>query len=133
MTTVTRTSTPYVIWSGDHAAIIEVPKGFTSEGYGALQRFFAQRFNGLNKYADMEKLWSHCQHAGVFYSEELASSQGAAFQVYQFPTTPISAVADCCKHIRRSFDVVSLRVLKFIHMHDIQAEVDHIAEAHTEA
>ncbi len=122
---------PYLIFSGQHAAVIEMPRRASAEAYGDLQKWFSSKVGGADKHAEMRSLWSHCNHRGVFWHDELAGPDGASFEVFQLPTTTISAVADCCKHIRRSFDVVSLRVLKFKTMHDIQQDVERIVAGHS--
>ena len=118
---------PYLIFAGHHAAIVNVPPDLSSDGYGALQQWFAKHTKSRDEYAVMRHLWSHNQINGVWYHEELAGPDGAAFEVFQLPDTPPESLEFAVSKIRRDFDVVSLRVKRFEKLHDIQADVDRIA------
>ena len=118
---------PYLIFAGHHCAIVNVPRDLSSDGYGALQDWFAKHTKSRDEYAVMRHLWSHSQISGVWYHEELAGPDGAAFEVFQLPDTPPESLEFAVSKIRRDFDVVSLRVKRFQTLHDIQADVDRIA------
>ena len=117
---------PYLIFAGHHAAIVNVPRDLSSDGYGELQEWFAKHTRG-DSYSSMRKLCSHSQISGVWYHDELAGPDGAAFEVFQLPDTPPESLEFAVSKIRRDFDVVSLRVKRFQTLHDIQADVDRIA------
>lgn len=117
----------YLIFAGKHAAIIDVPRSMSSDGYGELQKWFSSKTHAGREYADMRSLWSYHQINGVWYHEELAGAAGASFEVFHLPDNTQESI-DAAKHyIRRSFDVVYLRVRKFDTMHDIQEDVNRIA------
>ena len=121
---------PYVIFSGDHAAVIEVPRDMSADAYGELQEWFCTLVKSKQKYSCMRKLWAHCNIGGVWYHDELAGPDGASFEVFAFPETPKKAISAATTHILRRFDVVSLRTRHFVHIHDIQNDVDRIAASH---
>lgn len=120
---------PYLIFTDHHAALINVPRNLSSDGYGDLQEWFAKHVKSRNKFASTRKLWSHCQINGVWYHEELAGPDGASFEVFQLPETQQEHVEYAVSKIRRDFDVVSLRILRFRTLHSIQDDVDRIAKA----
>lgn len=117
----------FIIFAGKHAAIIDVPSELSSDGYGILQQWFAKHVKSRHEFAVMRSLWSHANINGVWYNEELAGPDGASFEVFALPDITEETVMSAVRKIRRDFDVVSLRVVKFETMHDIQAEVDRIA------
>lgn len=117
----------FIIFAGKHAAIINVPSGFSADAYGNLQMWFAKHVKSRHEFAVMRSLWSNAQINGVWYNEELAGPDGASFEVFAPPDVTEEMVMSAVRKIRRDFDVVSLRVVKFEEMHDIQADVDRIA------
>lgn len=113
----------YLIFAGHHAAVIDVPRGLSSEGYGVLQDWFAKRTRS-DSFSSMRQLRS--QEHDVWYHDELAGPNGASFELYKFPDTPIENVEQAESAIRRKFDVVRLSVRYFKKLHDLQAEVDEL-------
>lgn len=124
--TKTQSAIPYLIFCGHHCAIINVPRDLSSDGYGQLMEWFAKHTRGYS-YSSMRKLHPANHSHGVWYTEELAGPDGAAFELFQLPTTPAHHVDAAERKIRHDSDVVRLRVIRFKTLHDIQADVDRIA------
>lgn len=123
-----RPAIQYLIFTGHHVAIIDVPPELSSDGYGKLQDWFGQTTRGEAYSSSMRRISSHTLIHGVWYHEELAGPDGASFELFHLPDIPDESVQAAKDHIFRSFDVVRLRVIHFKTVHDIQDDVDRIAK-----
>jgi hypothetical protein len=108
---------PYYFFCEGVAAIAEVPRDFSSEQWGQIQRGFealAVRDEHERKWAftHCHKLWPDCAHAGIAWHSELANRDGCSFMVLPMPESTPAQIEACVAHIRRGHDVVRLRVLR---------------------
>lgn len=117
----------YLIFAGHHAAIIDMPLGVSSNGYGKLQDWFAKTTRG-DSYASMRSLDEHERVGEVYYHWELAGPDGASYELFQLPDISAETVQKAEDHIRRTQDVVRLTIRRFKHLHDIQSELASIIE-----
>ena len=107
---------PYYFCCEKVAAIVMIPAGLSSEGWGRVQKACMdiavpvekQRFAHVECY----RLYSDRQHAGVFWDEELANSNGASFLLLPMSDATPEAIKTCKAHIRATQDVVRLRTLR---------------------
>lgn len=107
----------------DVAAVVSVPSRLTSDQWDALLSAFRERAVADEEQRSSVHVWNleidaRRSHAGVFWHEELASSQGSSYLLMPLAECSDEALDACERHIRREGDVVrvqSLRPTQFIH------------------
>ena len=108
----------YLLFSGRTAAIVDIPRDFTSDQYGEIQQRFEKQYGGRNGFASMRRLHDTHQEYGVWYDWGLAGSAGAYFELFRLPENPPGRVAAAAKRIYRERDVVRLKVWTFTKLVD---------------
>lgn len=113
----------YLLFGEKVATIIDIPKGATSEDYAELMtRFEREHCKGRFDFPALRKLHEDQKRFEIYYDWELAGSAGASYEMFVLPGTSESDVESCEDYIRRSFDVVRLRVLRFARLVDFPVE-----------
>jgi hypothetical protein len=105
------------------AAVVSVPSRLTGDQWDVLLSAFRERAVADAEQRRHAHVWnleidSQRSHAGVFWHEELASSQGSSYLLMPLAECSDEALDTCELHIRREGDVVrvqSLRPTQFIH------------------
>jgi hypothetical protein len=103
----------YLLFTGRTAAIVDIPRDFTSDQYGEIQKRFEMLYGGRNGFACMRRLHDTHREYGVWYDWGLAGSAGASFELFRLPENPPGRVAAAAKKIYRERDVVRLKVWTF--------------------
>jgi hypothetical protein len=101
----------YLIYSGDAYSTIDVPSSL--DDFSELARRFADLAGSADRYARMHRLWDFCHAFGVYWHEELVSSEGCSFVLLATPETPEADLQACETMIRKDRDVVWLRIVRF--------------------
>jgi len=105
----------YTETKGGHvtAAIVDVPRRYSSDDYGNLQDEFEKahggRYTGMIRFETQEEF-------GVPYDWGLQGPGGAWFLLLRFPTTTEQELREAKHRIRAKRDVVSMRTL---HVHKL--------------
>jgi len=107
---------PYYFFCEGVAAIVMIPAGLSSDGWGRIQKAFMdlavpvakQRFAHVGCY----RLYRDRQHGGVFWDEELANADGASFLILAMEDSTKESICACQGYIRATQDVVRLRILR---------------------
>lgn len=111
----------FLIASGERhtGAFITIPHGIHSDYYGRVQEDFAKRYGSANE--DFAILHSVDQDNrtsnGVYFSWDLASSEGAHFLLYQTPDVSKEDIAQAKDEIRNTRDalrIATLRIGKYV-------------------
>lgn len=94
---------------------IELPITATLEEYTKIKKDFANVV-GVDEnewpYADMMALWEDQRIGQVFYKENLAGPHGMSFCLLKTPDTSAEEIQNAADELKRSRDVVSLRVIE---------------------
>jgi hypothetical protein len=124
--TTTAQTIPYLMYYHDIdkpgmiGRLCEIDRDATSDDYGRIQQEFeAEATNGSpGKYSYVSMFrWDDFEQFGdIHYNSELAGMDGASFFVFSLPDSDQGAIDRCCDYIRRSFDVVRLKVIKITQM-----------------
>jgi hypothetical protein len=100
-----------------HLAILSIPGAFSTAAWGELQR-------GLEEIAEKDpekRRWGYLyslslypdqRRGAVHWDMELAGASGARYLLMPLPGATAKEIKACQAHIRSSFDVVSLSVLR---------------------
>lgn len=103
----------YLLFAGTTAAIVDIPRNFTSDQYGEIQQRFEKQYGGRNGFACMRRLHDDQREYDVWYDWWLSGSAGASFELFRLPENPPGRVAAAAKKIYRERDVVRLKVWTF--------------------
>jgi hypothetical protein len=103
----------YLMFCGSTATIVEIPPEFTSDQYGELQQRFAEQCGRRGEFASMRRLHDSQRVHGVYFDWWLSGPDGASFELFRMPDTPVDDVKRAAAKIYRDQDVVRMKVLTF--------------------
>ncbi len=110
----------YLIYSGNHYGIIEIPSETTGNQFGQISNWFSEKFNSEDSATfvklDQEKF-------NVWFDWGLSGPDGAWYRLFNLNETKLHELKKCEQHIRQTQDVVKLQVINLKKYHDIQDKV----------
>lgn len=110
-TTAQRLDVYLIHFNGIGALIKLCTRDTTADQFGEMQRRFATDCGARLDFAEMIRLDPQQSAEGVLYDWELAGPDGASYRLIRFATTEDEQIERAKEYLRRSFDVVRLRVL----------------------
>lgn len=114
--------TCYLFCEG-YAAVVSIPEHLSTDQWDALITAFRERAVPDAEEHRFAHVWvmemnERRSHAGVFWDEELANSQGSSYVLMALADSTDEALSACENHIKKEGDVVRIQTLRpqhFIH------------------
>ena len=110
-------STPHYYFCEGVAAVVAMPVGLSSEGWGRIHKSFmalaaATLSPEVLRFACVEcyRIYPSRQHGGVYWDEELCGG-GAAYLILRMRENSDQEIEACTKHLRDTQDAVRIRSL----------------------
>lgn len=106
----------YLLHSRGYGALVNVPRGLSSEAWGNMQDFFCQcaRVPRIVKggAVDCYHLYEDQRFGDVYWTEELVNSQGMRFTLIPLVTATNQDLMQVRSNIRHNRDVVGMSIVR---------------------
>lgn len=120
---------PHLMVAGDTGALVDIPRGYSSEQWEDLQKRFVhavyprtrQRGDWALWLNGTYRLWPDQRKYNIHWCEELAGPRGMSFVLLALPDNTTAEIQNVKQHLRSNRDVVSISTVRVSKLIDIKA------------